>query len=87
MNKVLIAIVFSIFILPSTAVMADYGDDLKKREAKKLEENHKNPTPKPSGTSPAPTYDTSGMPGNSKSPGDVLKNKSGTNQQDPSQRK
>lgn len=86
MNKLLTAVVLAIFILPSTAVMADYGDDLKKREAQKLEENHKNPTPKPAGTSPAPTNDTSGMPGNSKSPredSDI----SGTNQQDPNQRR
>lgn len=82
MNKVLIAFVLAIFILPSTAAMADYGDDLKKRDERKLEENHKNPTPQPSGTSPAPTQDPSGRPGNSKSPGVDINNKSGNSMQD-----
>lgn len=88
MNKVLIAFLFAIFILPASALLADYGDDLKKRDEQKIKENHKNPPLQPSGTSPAPTYDPSGTPGNLKSPTGIdSNNKSGNNSQDPGQRK
>ena len=87
MNKVLIPVVLAIFILPSTAVMADYGDALKKMEERKLQGNHENLPLQPAGTSPAPTFDPSGTPHNSKSPGVDLNNKSGTNTQEPSPKK
>lgn len=83
MNKVLIAVVLATFILPSTTVMADYGDALKKMEERKLQGNHENLPLQPAGTSPAPTFDPSGTPHNSKSPDVDLNNKSDNNRQNP----
>ncbi len=68
MKRMFIFSIFTIFMLPTAIVLADYGDDLKKREEKKLEENHKNQSLQPSGTSPAPTYDPSATTGNLKTP-------------------
>ena len=71
MKKMLITIIFAIFMLPTTIVIADYGDDLKKREEKKLQENIKNQPLQPSGTSPGPSYDPSRTNGDINSPASI----------------
>ncbi|PSJ15848.1 hypothetical protein [Nitrosomonas supralitoralis] len=86
MKKVFVTLLLATLIFPSAAVLADYGDDLKKRDKKELQGNHKNIPLQPSGTSPAPTFDPSGTPENLKTPlGIGAKNKSGNNHQNSGQ--
>lgn len=59
MKRILIAVIFVIFMLPTTIVIAGYEDDLKEREEKRLQEYNRNRPLQPSGTSPGPSYDPS----------------------------
>ncbi|MBA3706496.1 MAG: hypothetical protein H0W84_11555 [Bacteroidetes bacterium] len=62
MDKLLLALLLGIFLLPSTSAFADFEDTRRERDEKIIQENHNDPSLKPLDASKVPTGSVPGNP-------------------------
>lgn len=62
MQKLLIALILGVFLIPSTSAVADFEDTRRERDEKIIEKNHNNPSLKPKDTSKVLTGTAPGNP-------------------------